>query len=184
MKRLQELKQRVALALRILRGRDGNLVRHTRDELRAAGYFDGDRMNAHMARDVVDLVRVFSTQGHSGFSAPFAINLFREAASFKPLAPLSGADSEWFDHGPEMGRGRFQNKRCSRVFKDTPDGPAYDIDAVVFEEPSGSRFTGYHSRRLVEFPYTPRTVVAQLPEDATDVQREMLAAQAWAKAVA
>jgi hypothetical protein len=181
MKRLQELKQRAALALRILRDRDGNLVQHARTELDASGYFDGEAMNAHMAADLIDLVRVFSTQGHSGFSAPFAIRLFREVASFKPLGPLTGADSEWVDVAELSGEPMWQNRRCSHVFK-AGDGHAYDIQAVVFEEPDGARFTGRHSRQFITFPYTPRSVVAQVPEDATDVQKAMLADQAWSAA--
>jgi hypothetical protein len=178
MKRLQELKQRAALALRILRDRDGNLEQHTRAEMAAAGYFDGEAMNAHMAADLIDLVRVFSTQGHSGFSAPFAIRLFREVASFKPLGPLTGADSEWMDVAEVSGMPMWQNKRCGHVFKDG-DGQAYDIDAVIFEEPSGARFTGRHSRQFITFPYTPRSVVAHVPDDATDLDKQLAAEIAW-----
>lgn len=182
MKRLQELKQRFALALHILRGRDGNLAHHALTELQAAGYFDGDAMNASAAADLVDLVRVFAAQGHSGFSAPAMVHMFREVANLKPLGPLTGANSEWFDHGPEMPSGRFQNRRASHVFKDTADGPAYDIDAVVFEEPSGSRFTGRHSRQFVTFPYTPRSVVVSIADEATDEDRRWMAEQAWSAA--
>lgn len=180
MKRFEELKQRAALAWRILRDRDGNCARHAIDEFTALGNFDAEGPDNWIAHNVLDLVRVFSTQGHSGFSAPFAISMFKTAASFEPLGPLTGADSEWFDHGFSDGT-RYQNKRCGHVFKGD-DGIAYDIDAVVFEEPDGSRFTSYHSRMPVTFPYTPRSVVAQVPEDATDVQKQMLAQQAWATA--
>jgi hypothetical protein len=180
--KINELIERAKLAWRILRDRDGNLVAHARTELDAAGYGDGDQMNQMMASGVVDLIRVFSAQGHSGFSASFCCQLFGQIAAFKPLGPLTGADAEWFDHGDTMGEGtRWQNKRCGHVFKSAA-GQAYDIDAVVFEEPSGSRFTGRHSRRNVTFPYAPRSVVARVPEDATDVQKEMLATQAWAAA--
>lgn len=175
---MKEFIQRCKLAWRILCERDGNLARHTIAEFTAQGNFDAEGPDNWIAHNVVDLVRVFSTQGHSGFSAPFAIHLFGKAAKFEPLGPLTGADSEWM----EVGEGMFQNKRCGHVFKDGAHGAAYDIDAVVFEEPDGGRFTGYHSRRPIEFPYTPRSVVAKLPENATDDQREMLAAQAWAAA--
>lgn len=180
MKRLQELKQRAALAWRILRDRDDNLVRHTVTEFEARGDFDAEGPDNWIAHNVVDLMRVFSTQGHSGSSALFAIRMFSTAASFKPLGPLTGADSEWFDHGHD-DRTRWQNKRCGHVFK-SADGQAYDIDAVVFEEPDGCRFTGVHSHMPVTFPYTPRSVTAHVPEGATDIQRKMLAQQAWAKA--
>lgn len=182
MKRMTELKQRAALAWRILRDRDDNLVRHTLIELQAAGHFEADDMSALAARGAVDLVRVFSTQGHSGFSASFMRHLFHKLVAYEPLGPLAGVDSEWFDHGDGMPSGRFQNKRASHVFKDTPDGPAYDIDAVIFEEPSGCRFTGRHSSQFVTFPYTPRSVVAIVPDDATDLDKQLAAQTAWSAA--
>lgn len=178
MKRFEELKQRAALAWRILRDRDGALARHTIAEFDARGDFQAEGPDNWIAHNVLDLVRVFSAQGHSGSSAPFAISMFKTVASFKPLGPLTGADSEWFDHGFSDGT-RYQNKRAGHVFKGD-DGIAYDIDAVVFEEPDGCRFTSYHSRMPVTFPYTPRSVVAQVPEESTAEQQKMLAAQAWA----
>jgi hypothetical protein len=132
---------------------------------------------------VIDLLRTFSTEGHSGFSASYARQLFAKLAAFEPLGPLTGADSEWFDHGDDMGLDtRWQNKRCGHVFKSAA-GRSYDSNAVVFEDSDGSRFTGRHSRQFVSFPYEPRSVVCLLPENCTDVQREMLAAQAWAKGI-
>lgn len=179
--KIQELIERVKLAWRILRSRDDNLVAHARTEFAAAGYGD-DEMNRLMASDVVDLVRVFSAQGHSGFSASFCRKLFDKVVAFKPLGPLTGADSEWFDHGTSMGdKTRWQNKRCGHVFKDV-DGQAYDIDAVVFEEPDGCRFSSYHSRRIVTFPYTPRSVVAKVPNGATEAEKEVAAQMAWVAA--
>lgn len=180
--KIKELIERAKLAWTILRSRDGNLVAHARTELEAAGYLAGDKMDRLLADGVVDLARVFSTQGHSGFSASFCRQVFDQVAAFKPLGPLTGADSEWFDHGHD-DRTRWQNKRAGNVFKGN-DGVAYDIDAVVFEEPDGSRFTSRYSRMPVQFPYAPRSVVAKIPADATDVQKQMLAHQAWATAAA
>ena len=33
--------------------------------------------------------------GHSGSSAPYAVNLFKKLAMFKPIGPITGKDSEW-----------------------------------------------------------------------------------------
>jgi hypothetical protein len=181
MKRFHELKQRAALALRILRDRDGNLVQHALIELQAAGHFDGDQMSALAAQGAVDLVRVFSTQGHSGFSASFMRHMVHKLLAYEPLGPLTGADSEWTDVAELSDGPMWQNRRCSHVFK-AGDGQAYDINAVVFEEPDGARFTGRYSRQFITFPYSPRSVVAHVPEDATDVQKAMLAEQAWSAA--
>jgi hypothetical protein len=162
-----------------------NYESHAQREFRAAGWLneDGtfkDDMQKLICEHVLELLAVFDGAGHSGFSAPYAINLFGKLAKFEPVAPLTGEDWEWNETSP----GVFQNNRCGHVFKqaDRFEGQAYDLDAVVFEEPSGARFTGFHSRRVVQFPYAPRSVVVQIPEDATDEQREMLAAQAWGPA--
>lgn len=180
MKRMKELKQRAGLALRILRGRDGNLVHHALTELRATGNFDGDRMSALAAHGAIDLLRVFSEQGHSGFSASFMRHLFDKLAAYKPLGPLTGADSEWSDVGELSGEPMWQNRRCSHVFK-AGDGRAYDLDAVIFEEPSGARFTGLHSRQFITFPYSPRSVTAYVADDATDLDKKLAAEIAWGR---
>lgn len=177
--KLKEFKARIKLAWQILKGRDGNLVRHAESELQAMGYFDGDEMNAAMAEDLLALIRTFSTQGHSGFSASFCRHIFAKAAAFEPLGPLTGADSEWAEAYNEEGT--QQNKRCGRVFRDA-DGNAYDIDGVVFEEPDGGCFTGVHSRAAVTFPYVPKTVYAKVSHQATDEEKRLAAQQALSAA--
>jgi hypothetical protein len=178
MKRFQELKQRAVLALRILRGRDGNLVHHALVELQAAGHFGADDMSALAANGAVDLMRVFSTQGHSGFSASFMRHLFHKLVAYEPLGPLTGADSEWMDVADLSGMPMWQNRRCGHVFRDG-HGQAYDINAVIFEEPSGARFTSRYSRQFITFPYTPRSVTAYVAEDAADEDKQLAAEVAW-----
>lgn len=138
-----------------------NLVNHARRELELAGLFDKDSdYNGMMGKAVLDLVEKFAAEGHSGFSAGMCISLFSRVASFKTLTPLTGADDEWTEVS-DMEDLRWQNKRCSSVFK-RADGTAYDIDAVVFEEPDGTRFQGYESRRVVTFPYIPKTEIVKI----------------------
>lgn len=150
--RFQELKERAASAWRMLRGHDGNLVAHARSELQALGYYDGDHMNAVMAANLIESVRMFSTQGHSGMSAAFALSVLKALLAFEPLGPLTGADSEWV----EVSDGLWQNKRCGRVFKEA-DGRAYDIDGTVWQDSDDVGFTNFRSRVYVTFPYTPKT---------------------------
>lgn len=172
---MKQVIQRIKLAYRILKSRDGGTMEHTSRELETMGYFDGDPMNREMAQCIIDLVRVFASQGHSGFSESYCRHLFNKAAGYQPLGPIMGSDEEW----QEVGEGMFQNRRCGHVFRDAT-GYAYDIDAVVFEEPDGSRFTGYGSKQPVVFPYTPRRVTVKLLEGASDDQRLDLATAAWA----
>lgn len=124
---------------------------HAENELRAIGMLDStDEMNKLTSTQILELIDLFASHGHSGFSAPYAVGLFEKLARFKPLAPLAGDDSEWH----EVGEGHWQNKRFSSVFKDA-DGRAYDIDAVYYTEPNGCSFTRGGNRQYIEFPYTP-----------------------------
>ncbi len=135
-------------------------------EFRAAGWCDengkfDDEMQEAICKHVLELLKVFSDEGHSGSSAPYAINVFKTLAMFEPLVPLTGEDWEW----TEVSDGTFQNKRCSHVFKqaDRFDGQAYDIDGIIFYnwyknengEKSKSYFTGKESCVPITFPYTP-----------------------------
>jgi len=111
------------------------------------------------------LLDVFADEGHSGSSAPYAIDLFKRLAMFKPIAPLTGEDWEWHDVSEFSGRNTYQNKRCSSIFKEGKDGEAYNIEGKVFwewampyegrdpQEPFKSYYTCRESRLPVTFPY-------------------------------
>lgn len=165
--RMQELKDRARLAWRVLRGRDSSLVRHVQDEV--APDLSGSGPDAWMARHMIDMARVFSAEGHSGMSAAWAVGCLTKLLSYEPIRPLTGDADEWVVHG-DGDELYAQNRRCGRVFR-RRDGTAYDIDAVVFEEPDGGRFTSHQSRRDISFPYSPMTVIARVPFDATDEQK-------------
>lgn len=146
-----------------------NLHNHALAEFRAAGWTNAegqfkDEMQQAICEHVLKLIEVFANEGHSGITAPYAIDMFKKLAMFEPLVPLTGEDWEW----NEVGDGVFQNKRCSRVFKqaDRFDGQAYDIDGIVFfdwhtdpetGEKSKSHYTDSNSRVPIMFPYTPKT---------------------------
>lgn len=144
--------------LKWLGHKPGNLEAYAESELRRAGLFDKDSdYGGMMGEAVLRMVRDFSDEGHSGFSAGMAQHLFKTVAAFKPLSPLTGADDEWHEVSP----GVFQNVRCSRVFKD--ETGAYDIDGRVFRESNGCCYTSRDSRVYVTFPYTPVTEYVDVP---------------------
>lgn len=130
-------------------------------ELDLAGFKeseDPDDINNWMRNDVLKLLEMFCEQGHSGFSARYAIKLFETLANWKPLTPLTGADDEWTEVGPDV----WQNKRASNVFKGE-DGRAYWMDGIVFwewftpeeGEPFKSYYTSRDSRVYIDsFPWT------------------------------
>lgn len=153
--------QRLMLAWRVLTCRIGNLMQHADRELPPPG---DDEMQALMNTQLKELVLVFSTHGHSGFSAAWARALLSKLLAYEPIGPLTGEPHEWV----EVGAGVFQNNRCGRVFKqaDRFNGQAYDLDGIVWEEPDGSRFTNSESLVPVTFPYTPATEYRARPATA------------------
>lgn len=155
------IRDKLDLCRRILLQQRCELVSYAERELPPA---NGDTMNQRMNRDIMELVFVFSTQGHSGFSANYARSALAKLLAFEPLRPLTGEPSEW----QEVGPGVYQNKRCSRVFKqaDRFDGRPYDLDGRVFREPSGLCFTNNESMVPIEFPYTPTIEYVDVPTPA------------------
>lgn len=102
--------------------------------------------------EALELVRVFSAQGHSGSSAGYVTELFYKLAQFKPLLPLTGEAAEW----NEVGDNTYQNNRSSCVFRKGPNGPAYTLDGYYFAEPNGCTFSSRYSFKPVSFPYWPK----------------------------
>jgi hypothetical protein len=143
-----------------------SLLHYAKDELDRIGMTaDGDEYNAMMRNHILHMVEEFSKEGHSGFSANYAINCLQKLLRFEPLSPLTGEDSEWGDVSHLGDSPHYQNKRCSSVFKDK-DGNCYDIDSIVYwqwvEREDGSKYKSYYSkggkpRKFITFPYTPTT---------------------------
>lgn len=147
-----------------------NYVKHAMREFKAAGWIDEDgkycdEMQELICNHVLKLLDVFEGEGHSGSSAPYAINLFSKLAAFEPITPLTGADSEWIDVSEYYdGKKVYQNNRCGAVFKDESknDGRAYWLDGKVFWEWAKSEIDGemfksaYTSRDsivFIDFPW-------------------------------
>lgn len=85
---------------------ESNLVAHARHELNLIG--NGPMIDDH----VLEIVKIFSEQGHSGYSAMYTINLITKLLSFENLAPLTNNPDEWVD----VLDGMWQNKRNSAAF--------------------------------------------------------------------
>lgn len=143
-------------------------VEHAFREFRAAGWLNNDgefkdEMQKSICKHVLDLLVTFEDEGHSGSSAPYAVDLFSKLALFKPIAPLTGENWEWMEVSDGDSGTLYQNIRCSHVFKD--DNGAWDIDGKVFwewytdedGEKHKSYFTDRESKVPVVFPYTPKT---------------------------
>jgi len=144
------------------------------NEFRIAGYMDDNESIENMlAHDVLELVSLFSTQGHSGDSADNCAYLFRHLVNGNLLTPLTGEDSEWKQIEP----GIFQNVRHASVFKDGKDGKAH-CPAIIFRDrATQSTFIrggapadkdDLVSRMYFDFPFIPRRFMVDVDVIGTD----------------
>lgn len=138
---------------------------HAQQEFRAAGWVDEngkyiDEMQEAICKNVLELLKVFSDEGHSGSSAPYTINVFSKLARFEPIAPLTGEDWEWNEVSDRADGVMYQNNRMGAVFKHGKDGKAYWLDGKVFWEWNNfegemikTYYTSRDSKVFIEFPW-------------------------------
>ena len=139
-----------------------NVINFAKKELDIVGIKEDDLeiSNRAMREHILKMVEVFSDEGHSGFSANYAVAILQKLLKFEPLSPLTGEDSEW--NLISEKENLYQNKRCSHVFRE--NGKAYDIHGKVFVQENGSAYTSRDSRVDVTFPYTPKTEYVKVSE--------------------
>lgn len=109
---------------------------------------DSKIMQNMMNNDVLELLKVFSEQGHSGFSAPIAIRLFSKLANHKLITEIEDNPEDWDENG--------QHKHIPSVFK-RKDGTCYYLYGTYFAEPDSDNFfyNGMCSKTDVHFPLKP-----------------------------
>ena len=108
-------------------GAESNLATYARDELERAGLFDSDSDYGGMLGDaVLEVVRVFSRQGHSGHSAFLVTELATKLMAYQPITPLTYEPDEW----NEVSEGLWQNKRKSDVFSHDCGQTWYCLDGT------------------------------------------------------
>lgn len=101
---------------------------------------------------VLDLLRVFYYQGHSGMSSGVISSMFERLVKFKPLVPITEENADWvsvtemyFGAGGEThGTSVYQSGMCSSLFKTVyPDGTVIygDLDKVYYTDPTGASYT-------------------------------------------
>lgn len=103
-------------------------------------------------KDILDIVKIFSEQGHSGFSAHYTLNNLTRLLDYKPITPLTGEDDEWtkLDYGEDIA---YQNKRCPSIFK-RADGTAYNTEGKIFSSNNGHTWYNCKDSSVeVIFPY-------------------------------
>lgn len=145
-----------------------NLIKHAENELKLAGLYDKDSCyGGEIAKAIMELIKTFSDQDHSGCSAGMVCSYFKKLASFETLSPLNGNDDEWFEYITD----RYQNTRHPAVFKDGKNGRAYYIDAIVWKSQDGRTWSGGDGADGIKsvlyiksFPFTPKTFIINVTE--------------------
>lgn len=120
--------RRTAIMVRI-----AGLANHAKFELELAGLFDKDSdYNGMVGKAVMELMKLFAKQGHSGFSANWVLDLFNRLGHFKTLTPITDCPSEWNDVS-NLGGGKGSPKmwQCTRnpaLFSENGGKTYYDVD--------------------------------------------------------
>ena len=149
MNKLEELANAVVDDVTVKKSEESPLAKFAKEELERIGMYPGEGgYNGSVATAIYDLIKLFSEQDHTGFTASYTIGAFYKLAMWRPLAPLTGKDDEWND----IGHGTYQNKRYSGVFKDATG--AYDIHGKIFSRDGGKTwFEDTNSWVDITFPY-------------------------------
>ena len=92
---------------------------------------DSKIMQEMMNNDVLELLKVFSEQGHSGFSAPIATRLFYKLANHKLITEVEDNPDDWDENG--------QHKYITSIFK-REVGTCYYMYGRLFAEPNSDNF--------------------------------------------
>ena len=108
---------------------------------------DSKVMQNMMNNDVLELLKVFSEQGHSGFSAPIATRLFYKLANYKLVTEVEDNPNDWDEEG--------QHKYISSIFK-RDDGTCYYMYGRLFTEPGRDAFFCSKDSNIdITFPIKP-----------------------------
>ena len=114
-----------------------------------------DSMQDMVKQNVLEIVDVFSKQGHSGASANYVLGIIDRVLRFLPICPLTGDEDEWGEaYGDDDTQ---QNRRCGKVFRNHHDNStAHNIEGKVFSTDGGETyFANRNSSVPVSFPYYP-----------------------------
>lgn len=142
-----------------------NLIEHAQNEFRILGWPGDCDMQEAIDNDILELLKTFSDQGHSGFSASYLLGVFEKLARFQPISPLTGEPDEW----REVEGGTLMNIRDSEVVKFAGDDQVYWLHGIIFRNPDGSTYTSDKSHVPISFPWThPKPEIRDVEPDDPD----------------
>jgi len=120
-----------------------NLVLHAEKELKLAGMFDNDAdYGGALATSIVELVKVFSKQGHSGASARLSIAILVKLLRFQTLTPITSDKDEWtiVEEGlKDKNEKLWQSKRNPAMFSKDGGKTWYDVEKKLYANKTKDR---------------------------------------------
>jgi hypothetical protein len=90
-----------------------------------------------IGKAVLELMKTFANQGHSGFSAAWARELFNKLSKYETLTPLTNNPDEWMDVNdicPGKAGEMWQNKRNPAIFSKDGGKTMYHVDGKTIKD--------------------------------------------------
>ncbi len=140
------------------------LLEYAQDELQRAGFFDTDSdYGGLIGPAVMEMMKQFANEGHSGCSAHLVLHIFERVASYRPLTPLNNPmeKGEFHDVSGPSGTpplSTLQSLRKSSVFSEDSGKTWYDLDKPL---PRWRKWLlklrlPVSHRAYITFPYMPK----------------------------
>lgn len=103
--------------------------------------------------DILEVVDLLESQGHSGSSYEYIVNLLGSILQGIPITPLTGNDYEWTKDEWSTDENLERNIRYSKVYRSGER--AWRLDARYFSEDQGKTWftSGKDSTASVTFPF-------------------------------
>lgn len=112
-----------------------NLVQHAERELKLAGLDDPESdYGGLLYKAVIELIKKFSKQGHSGYSAGMVRQLFNKLSNYETLTPVTDDPEEWGDVSDISDMKLWQNKRDPRYFSEDGGKTWWNVDKKKIKE--------------------------------------------------
>ena len=126
------------------------MLEHAKQEL---SLLIDDDMQKALNQNVLDVLQVLDSQGHTSITASYVIHLVTKLWKGGILKPLTGNDNEWVQIGQKADY-LEQNIRKSDVFRQK--GKAYQVEHYSFCEPYDNNWfvCGEESNKNISFPCT------------------------------
>lgn len=141
-----------------------SIIEQAKTELAAINFDEDD------TRVMIEILEKFFDQWDSGGAVHAVAPILMRCIAGKPLAPLTGADDEWFQ--PMDGMDVWQNRRCSSVFKErSASGELVCFDINASPPPDADPVFLADKKRVrhpIAFPYWPDQ--ANVPSPIVEIE--------------